>query len=209
MSLKIVHVVEDEESIRRSTHMMLKVLGYEAVTYASGILLLDALPDVRAGCILLDIRMPEVDGLEIQRRLNAAGCDHPIIVMSGHGDLAVSVAALEQGAVAFLEKPFPRQALEEALEIAFLQLEDADGYRRYLESAALAVAKLEPSDRQVLELTAQGHDARSIAQKTGLPAVSVELSRSRIFAHFKTDTLAGVLRVAFAASRAEEPRGFT
>ncbi len=206
---KIVHVVEDEESIRRSTDMMLKVLGYEAVTYASGVSFLDALANVHAGCILLDIRMPEVDGLEVQRRLTAAGCDQPIIVMSGHGDLAVSLAAMEQGAVAFLEKSFPRQTLEQALEIAFLQLEDAEGYRRYLELAARAVAKLEPTDRQVLELTAQGHGARSIAHEIGLSAVSVELSRSRIFAHFKAETLADVLRVAFAAARAEEPRGST
>lgn len=203
MSIKIVHVVDDEESIRRSMHMMLKVLGYEAVTYESGISFLNALTNANAGCVLLDIRLPEIDGLEVQRRLNAAGCEHPLIVMSGHGDLAVSVAAMERGALAFLEKPFPRKALEQALEIAFLRLEDSEGYRRYLESAALAVAKLEPADRRVLELTARGHDARSIAHETGLPPLSIELSRSRIFANLETDTLSGVLRVAFAAARAK------
>ena len=88
MSIKYVHVVEDEEAIRRSTHMMLKILGYEPQTHASGGGFLDALPDLPRGCVLLDIRMPEIDGLEVQRRLQAAGSEQPLVMMSGHGDLA-------------------------------------------------------------------------------------------------------------------------
>jgi two-component system response regulator FixJ len=182
MSNRYVHVVEDEDAIRRSTHMMLKVLGYEPQTHPSGVAFLDALPDLPQGCVLLDIRMPEIDGLEVQRRLQAAGSQQPLVMMSGHGDLGIAVAAMELGAVAFLEKPFPRTALEQALEIAFLQLENPESYQQYLDSAASAVAKLEPTDRQVLELLARGHDAGSIAQQTGLSPLSIEVSRSRIFA---------------------------
>jgi two-component system, LuxR family, response regulator FixJ len=203
MSPKFVHVVEDEPAIRRSTQMILKVLGYEPQTHVSGVAFLDALPELPEGCVLLDIRMPEMDGLEVQRRLKAAGADPPLVTMSGHGDLAIAVAAMEQGAMAFLEKPFRRAALEQALDIAFRRLEDPSGYRQYLESAAGAVNKLAPVDRQVLALMAQGRDVGSIADQTGLEPLSIEVSRSRIFAELGTDSLTDVLRVAFAASRAE------
>lgn len=203
MSIKYVHVVEDEEAIRRATHMMLKVLGYEPQTHASGMAFLEAMPDLPRGCVLLDIRMPEIDGLEVQRRLQAAGSEQPLVMMSGHGDLAIAVTALEQGAVAFLEKPFPRTALEQALDIAFLQLENPEGYQQYLDSAASAVAKLQPTDREVLELMARGNDAGSIAQQAGLPPLAVEVSRSRIFADLGVGSLTEVLRVSFAAERAK------
>lgn len=209
MSIRHVHVVEDEEAIRRSTHMMLKVMGYEPQTHASGTAFLDALPNLPEGCVLLDIRMPEMDGLEVQRRMKAAGSDPPLVVMSGHGDLSVAVAAMEQGAVAFLEKPFPRTALEQALEIAFLRLQDAGGYHQYLQSSAFAVDRLEPADRRVLELMTRGHDAATIAQQTGLPPLSIEVSRSRIFADLEASSLTDVLRVAFAAARARSDRTFT
>jgi two-component system response regulator FixJ len=204
MSVRYVHVVEDEDAIRRSTHMMLKILGYEPQTYASGVAFLDALPDLPQGCVLLDIRMPEIDGLEVQRRLQAAGSEQPIVVMSGHGDLTIAVAAMERGAVAFLEKPFPRTALEQALDVAFLQLESPESYQHYLDSAASAVAKLEPTDRQVLELIARGHDAESIAQQTGLPPPLLEVSRARIFAGLDAGSLTDVLRVSYAAARADK-----
>ena len=205
MSIKYVHVVEDEDAIRRATHMMLKVLGYEPQTHASGVSFLEALPNLPEGCVLLDIRMPEMDGLEVQRRMKAAGSDLPLVVMSGHGDLAVAVTALEQGAVAFLEKPFARASLEQALEIAFLRLENPEGYRQYLRSAAQEVEKLEPIDRQVLAMMARGHDAGSIAQLMDLPPLSIEVSRSRIFAGLGSDSLTEVLRVAFASARSGPP----
>lgn len=200
--MKLVHVVDDEEPIRRATQMMLNVMRYEALTYPSGYSFLDALMDLSPGCVLLDLRMPEIDGLEVQRRLQKKGCDLPVVVMSGHGDLTVAVTGMEQGAVAFLEKPFPRAALEQTLEIAFLRLDDSNGYNRYLQSAAAAVGKLEPIDRQVLELIARGQDADAIAQRTGLPALSIEMSRSRIFADLGATSVTEVLRIAFAAARA-------
>lgn len=202
MRTRYVHVVEDEQAIRRATQMMLKVLGFEPQVHASGIAFLDVLTDLPDGCVLLDIRMPEMDGLEVQRMMKAAGSDLPIVMMSGHGDLAIALAAMEQGALAFLEKPFPRAALEQALEIAFLRLENPQSYQQYLDSAASAIAKLEPTDRQVLALMAHGKDAESIVRRTGLPPLAVEVSRSRIFAELKVGSLTEVLRIAFAAARA-------
>jgi two-component system response regulator FixJ len=202
MSTRCVHVIDDEDAIRRSMHLMLRVLGHEARTFASGTEFLAAQPGLACGCVLLDLRMPEIDGLEVQRRLRASGADHSVIVMSGHGDLGMAVTAMEQGAIAFLEKPFSRAALQEVLELAFTRIEDPNGYREYLLSAAAAMQKLEPTDRRVLELIARGYDSGSIAQQTGLPAVTIEVSRTRIHAQLGAQTVTEVLRLAFAARRA-------
>ena len=199
---RCVHVIDDEDAIRRSMHLMLRVLGYEVQTFDSGIAFLAAQTELASGCVLLDLRMPEIDGLEVQRRLRASGADHSVIVMSGHGDLGIAVTAMEQGAIAFLEKPFSRAALQEVLELAFMRIEDPDGYREYLRSAATALQELEPTDQRVLELIARGHDSDSIARQTGLPAVAIEVSRSRIYAELGAQTVTEVLRLAFAARRA-------
>ena len=202
MSKRCVHVIDDEDAIRRSMQLMLRVLGYEVQTFESGIAFLAAQTELASGCVLLDLRMPEIDGLEVQRRLRASGADHSVIVMSGHGDLGIAVTAMEQGAIAFLEKPFSRAALQEVLELAFMRIEDPDGYREYLRSAATALQELEPTDKRVLELIARGHDSDSIARQTGLPAVAIEVSRSRIYAELGAQTVTEVLRLAFAARRA-------
>jgi len=201
MSARDVHVVDDEEAIRRSLHLMLRVLGYDAQLFASGTSFLAALPGLPSGCVLLDLRMPEVDGLEVQRRLTAAAADHSVIVMSGHGDLAMAVTALEQGAIMFLDKPFSRTTLQQALRCAFLRLDDAGRYRDYLRAAAAAVQRLSSLERQVLELMARGYDSDGIVRQMGLSDMEVELSRSRVLAVLEVETVTEALHVAFAARR--------
>lgn len=196
-----VYLVDDEAAIRRSLQLMLRVLGHEVHLFESGASFLEA-PEVERGCVLLDLRMPEIDGLEVQRRLNADGAEHSVVMMSGHGDLGVAVTAMEQGAIAFLEKPFSRAALEGVLDLAFKRLADPDGYRTYLRAAAATLQTLEPTEQRVLELIARGHDADGIAQQTGLTAVAIELSRARIHAALGAETVADTLQLAFAARRA-------
>jgi two-component system response regulator FixJ len=202
MTYPPVHVVDDEDAIRRSMQLMLRVLGHQVNAFESGAALLEVEPQLAPGCVLLDLRMPEIDGLEVQRRLNAAGATHSVVVMSGHGDLGAAVTAMEQGAIAFLEKPFSRAALEPILALAFKRLEDPEGYRAHLRAAAAMLQTLEPTDQRVLELIARGHDLEGIAQQTGLPAITVEVSRARIHAALGTTTTTEVLSLAFAARRA-------
>lgn len=202
MSARPVYVVDDEEPIQRSLSLMLRVMGYAPRAFPSGPEFLAALPELDAGSILLDLRMPEIDGLEVQRRLIAADAHSPVIMMSGHGDLAVGVTAMEQGAVAFLEKPFARAALEQALGIAFMRLRDGAAYRAYLRTAAEAVQRLQPADRQVLELMARGHERDGVTAQTGLSPVDFELARSRVFAELGSDSVTDALRIAFAARAA-------
>ena len=149
MTARRVYVVDDEEPIRRSLHLMLRTLKFAPRTFADGPELIESLPGLDAGCVLLDLRMPEIDGLEVQRRLIAASAPHSVIVMSGHGDLGVALTAMEQGAIAFIEKPFSRATLEQLLGIAFLRLEDFDEYARHLRSAAADVSELSAEDRDI------------------------------------------------------------
>jgi two-component system, LuxR family, response regulator FixJ len=197
-----VYVVDDEEPIRRSLHLMLRTLKFAPRTFADGLKLLESLSELEIGCVLLDLRMPEIDGLEVQRRLLAAAAPHSVIVMSGHGDVGIALTAMEQGAIAFVEKPFARATLEQLLEIAFLRLEDHDGYAGHLRSAAADVGALCGDDLRVLDLLVRGHDLATIAVQARLAQPAVELARSRISARLGAPSLVDVLRIAFAARRA-------
>jgi len=126
MEKRLIHLVDDDESIRRSASFMLKTSGFDVVTYASGVLFLKALKGIALGCILLDVRMPEMDGLEVQRELRSRGVGMPVIVLTGHGDVSTAVQAMKDGAFDFIEKPFEKAILLESIESAFARLERSD-----------------------------------------------------------------------------------
>jgi two-component system, LuxR family, response regulator FixJ len=199
-----VYVVEDEEPIRRAVQLMLRVMGYTSRAFESGVPFLQDIGVLAPGCVLLDIRMPQIDGLEVQRRLNAAGHRHSVVVMSGHGDISVAAPAFENGAVAFLEKPFPRTALQRALELAFVRLEDPARYREHLDAAKRAVAALDPIDGQILALLARGLANENIAGELALTPVALDLARSRIFDTLGVESVTEALGLSFAAARGTE-----
>ena len=103
MTKPVVHLVDDEDPVRRSIQLMLKVMGYDVLAYDSGTALLAGGDALQPGCILLDVRMSDVDGPEVQRRLRRGGVDSPVVMMSGHGDLVVALQTMRDGAIAFLE----------------------------------------------------------------------------------------------------------
>lgn len=204
MTKRCVYVVDDEEPIRRSVQLILRLMGFEASTFDSGVAFLQGADRLRPGCVLLDIRMPDMDGLEVQRRLNTQGAAHSVVVMSGHGDLSVAVPTFESGAVAFLEKPFPRAALQQALEIAFLELEDTAGYCAYLAEAERSIGTLGPAEQEILTLLTRGHTNEQIAAALDIAAPAVEISRARVFEQLQVETITDALRLAFAATRSSE-----
>jgi two-component system response regulator FixJ len=199
MSKRIVHVVDDEEPVRRSLRMMLSVSGYSVSTYDSGASLLNAAEALAPGALLLDVRMPDMDGIEVQRRLAARRIDLPVIVMTGHGDLSLAIAALQGGAVAFLEKPFAKDALTLALGAAFLKLEDVEGYSSLQAAAGAAVEALAEADRALLAGLASGRSIETIAADLGMNAATVEVRRARLFAQLGAGSVNDALRIAFAA----------
>ena len=199
MTKRIVYVVDDEEPIRRSLKLMLSVQGHAVTPFESGPALLAVVEALMPGCLLLDVRMPEMDGIEVQRHLSQRGIELPVVVMTGHGDLAVAVSALQAGAISFVEKPFTKAILSQALDTAFLKLEDPSAYRRHAEAAAARVAALPEEERAVLAHLASGRSNEAIAAELGIGAAVVEIRRARLLTGLGDDSLSEVLRFAFAA----------
>lgn len=198
MAKRTVYVVDDEEPIRRSLKLMLTVQGFATALFDSGPALLDVVDALVAGVVLLDVRMPEMDGIEVQRHLSGRRDDMPMVVMTGHGDVAVAIAALQNGAVAFIEKPFTKATLAAALEMAFLKVEDAEGYEQRRATAADAVNALAEEDRAILSRLAAGRSNDAIAGELGITAASVEVRRARLLAELGAESFSELLRLAFA-----------
>lgn len=197
-----VYVVDDEEAIRRASQLMLRVLGYQVGMFDSGLSLLDQIEVLEPGCILLDVRMPQMDGLAVQQRLNERAAPHAVVMMTGHGDSAVAIEAFDQGAAAFLEKPFSKRSLTRALELAFLRLEDPDGFSRQLEEARTLVDRLPDLDQAILQALAGGRSTEGIAADMGLATADVEMRRAAIFSSLGTATLTEALSLLHAAKLA-------
>src|SRR5690348_4456517 len=161
--LRLVHLVDDDEAIRRSVGFMLKTSGFHVRTYESGVELLKGTPNLEPGCILLDIRMPGMDGLEVQRALRDRGVTLPVIIMTGHGDVTLAVHAMKAGAVDFIEKPFEKAVLLSAIEHAIERLKKSATNLGRANDAAVRLQALTPREREVLDGLAQGLPNKTIA----------------------------------------------
>ena len=206
MSERIVHLVDDDEAIRRSAGFMLKTSGYQVKTYASGVELLKEGKDLPSGCILLDVRMPEMDGLQVQRALQERGVGYPVIVMTGHGDVGVAVQAMKSGAVDFIEKPFEKAVLLSAIEEGFARIEQAGRSRARAEEAQVRLQALTPRERDVLEGLVRGHPNKTIAYDLDISPRTVEIHRANLMSKLGVASLSEALRIAFAAGL-DEARG--
>lgn len=196
---KRVHLVDDEESVRRSTSFLLRTSGYDVDTYPSGVAFLEKVRDAKAGCILLDVRMPEMDGIEVQAELGKRGVRLPVIVLTGHGDVGTAVAAMKGGAIDFLEKPFDRDALLEALERGFERIEEGDAAVATQADAERRIAALSPREQDVLRGLVRGHPNKTIAYDLGISPRTVEVHRANAMAKLEARSLSEALRLAFAA----------
>lgn len=196
---RIIHLVDDEESIRKAASFALKTAGYDVIAYTSGVEFLRTAKSAEVGCVILDVRMPEMDGLQVQTTLAARGINMPVIVLTGHGDVSVAVQAMKGGAIDFLEKPFEKAALLEAVRRAFARLDDVD--LRALESseAEVRVAALTPREQEVLEGLANGLPNKTIAYDLGCSSRTVEVHRASLMAKLEVRNLSEALRIAFAA----------
>lgn len=204
---RTVHLVDDDEAIRRSASFMLRTSGLVVKTYASGGELLDAGSALDPGCILLDVRMPGMDGLEVQKALGERNIRLPVIVMTGHGDVSVAVQAMKAGAIDFIEKPFEKATLLEALEQGFLQLAQADTATLRRTAAGAKLGVLTPREQEVLEGLAKGHPNKTIAYDLGISPRTVEIHRANVMSKLGAASLSEALRIAFAAGLGEARPG--
>ena len=160
---RLIHLVDDDEAIRKSAGFMLKTSGFAVQTYASGDELLKQVSSLEPGCILLDIRMPGMDGLQVQEALKAKGVAMPVVIMTGHGDVTLAVQAMKAGAIDFIEKPFEKPVLLGAIDQAFDRLDRTKGVKQRASDAQVLLAALTPREREVLDGLAQGLPNKTIA----------------------------------------------
>jgi two-component system response regulator FixJ len=204
MTDRIVHLVDDDEAVRRSIGFMLKTSKFVVKSYESGVALLREAGDLADGCILLDVRMPEMDGLEVQQALHARGIGLPVIVTTGHGDVTVAVQAMKAGAVDFIEKPFEKAVLLSAIEEGFARIEQADRSRVRAEDARVKLKALTPRENDVLAGLARGHPNKTIAYDLDISPRTVEIHRANVMSKLDVASLSEALRIAFAAGLGED-----
>ena len=194
-----VHIVDDDEGIRRSVAFMLKTSGYRVNSWPSGVAFLKEAKQAEPGCILLDVRMPEMDGLEVQAELVRRGIALPVVIVTGHGDIAIAVRAMKAGAVDFIEKPFKKEALLTAIELALERLASAGDRAERAAEARTILGALTAREQQVLEGLAQGLPNKTIAFALGISPRTVEVHRANLMTKLDVHSLSDALRIAFAA----------
>ena len=192
----LVHVVDDDEAVHASMEFLLASAGLEARTYSSAAAFLKVLPAVQDGCVVTDIRMPEMDGLQLLTLIKQAKPDLPVIMITGHGDVSLAVDAMKAGAAEFLEKPFEDQALLSAVISAL----DAAARGRERDAELVAVnerlASLSPRERQVLDGIVAGQSNKTIGANLGISPRTVEIYRANVMEKMQAGTLSDLIQKA-------------
>lgn len=200
MTKRLVYLVDDDNAIRRAVSFMLRTADYDVTTFKSGDEFLKETGSLAPGCVLLDVRMPGTDGLEVQRLIAPKNTVLPVVIMTGHGDIVMAVQAMKAGAVDFLEKPFEKAMLVSALEQGWLRLEKSDRLRLRSTEAAAQLEVLSPRERDVLNGMVEGLPNKAIAHDLGISPRTVEIHRANVMSKLGVRSLSEALRLAFAAN---------
>jgi two-component system response regulator FixJ len=198
----LVHVVDDDASVRDSLVLLLESAGFSARAYDSATAFLRAASDLTAGCVLTDVQMPELNGLELQRRMSELDIRLPVIVMTGYGDVPIAVEALKAGAVDFLEKPFEEQHLLAAITSAIAVSRVAHDEAAAAAGIAARIATLTPRERQVLDHLVAGQPNKTIAYDLGSSPRTIEVHRARVMEKMGARSLPELVRMTIAVDRA-------
>jgi FixJ family two-component response regulator len=194
----IVHIVDDDESLRRAVDSLCRSVGFETRTYASAQEFLDAKREDLTGCLVLDVRLPGMSGLDFQSQLAELGIHFPVILVTGHGDIPMSVRAMKAGAVDFLSKPFRDQDLLDAVTTAIerdRRRRKVDGDENVLRNLFLT---LSPREQQVMMLVTTGKMNKQVAGDLGLSEITVKIHRAAAMRKMGARTLADLVRMADA-----------
>jgi two-component system response regulator FixJ len=193
---KTVFVVDDDAAVRQGLRFMLRAAGYSVEAFPSARSFLEDHHPWRGGCLLLDVQMPYISGLELQQALNVRGWRIPVIFITGHGTVPLAIAAMKAGAFDFIEKPLREDALLESIERALHWNDRA--YQERLERATLEgrAALLTPREREVFELVAEGEPNKAIARHLGISYRTVELHRARIIEKLQARSLSDLIRMS-------------
>lgn len=195
----LVHVIDDDEAVRQSLAFLLKTARLEVRTYESAADFLSALPGINAGCIVTDVRMPEMSGIDLLRRLKELKVGMPVIVITGHGDIQLAVEAMKIGAVDFIEKPFDDELLLASVRTALGRWKK--GAQQQAERAGLRdkLAALSSREREVLDRLVVGKPNKIIAFDLGISPRTVEIYRANVMTKMDAGSLSDLVRMALLA----------
>jgi FixJ family two-component response regulator len=190
-----VFIIDDDEAVRRFLSGLIASVGLHVETYASAQEFLDADEPSQPGCLLLDIRMPGMSGLELQKELASRNIRIPIIILTGHGNVQVAVHAMKAGAVDFIEKPFNNELLLDRIQMAVAESVDADTTRVKQDEIAHRMELLTPREHQVLDIVAAGETNKAIARRLEISEKTVEIHRARVMEKMQAKSLADLVKM--------------
>ena len=202
----VVHVVDDDLAVRRSLAFLLASDGLPVRLHESAAAFLGEIGDQSLGCVVTDVRMPEIDGLELLRRLKDAGSRLPVIVMTGHADVPMAVEAMRIGAFDFVEKPFDDEALLRSIRAALARQDGERAREAELDKLRLLAGSLSQREREVMDGLLRGKANKVIAHELGLSARTVEIYRANVMTKMQAKSLSDLIRQALAL-RMDSPDG--
>ncbi len=198
-----VFVVDDDQAMRTSLQWLIESTGMQVKTFESADAFLSSFHPERAGCLLLDVRMPGMSGLELQSYLAREGYQLPVIIITGHGDVGMAVKAMRAGAMDFIEKPFHDEDLLRSIQRA-LEYDQRQRLSRAARADILArVADLTPREHEVMGMVTDGKANREIAVALGVTPKTVEAHRARVMEKMRAESLAELVRMVLIAGREE------
>jgi two-component system, LuxR family, response regulator FixJ len=200
-----VFVVDDDAAVRDSLEALLLAEGFQVRTFDSAVSFLTADVSTFQGCLLLDVRMPKMSGLELQQELRERASALPVVIMTGHADVQMAVAAMKAGAVDFIEKPFDDHQLIGVVRRALAEAARQTDAAAIKADAALRLAELTAREREVLDLLVAGCSNKVVAQKLGISPRTVEIHRAHVMEKMRVASLSELVRLALRAEI--EPRG--
>jgi two-component system response regulator FixJ len=196
-----VFVIDDQESVRHALAEMLGVFGFEVETYDSATSFLQSLAAPRVGCIIADVRMPGIDGIELVRELTRRGVELPVVLISGHADVPMAVAGIKAGAEDFIEKPVDDRALIAAINRGLARTLATQAGRQSHELTEERFSRLTPRQVEIFDLVAEGFTSHAIADKLGIGVRTVESYRAQIMERMQAESVAVLVRQAVRLGR--------
>ena len=196
---KIVFVIDDDEAVRHSLSYLLRQEGYIVRAFPDAKCFLDHIDDQNSGCLILDLKIPDIGGLSLQKKINRLGLNIPIIILTGYGDITLAVEAMKRGAIEFLEKPFRKNQLMNALKAGFDLIEQPASTRRLSAQAARKIRELTKRECQVLDCMIDGMTNKATAKALNISPRTDEVHRAHIMQKLGCKSFSATLRLTFIA----------